>query len=164
MGFFVGSVVGGRFSDRTVKQYIVKRDGVRIPKDRLNSGLATLFIVLPISEVLYGWSLDKEFGGLALPIVAAFWIGAGLMGTFNSLNTYTAGKSRRTGGSILATRYHSGRALDESVLTCHRGLAKREGRCYLHQIHGAICFRSRVQCRRASAHRCDWRRLGIYVL
>jgi hypothetical protein len=93
IGFFVGSVVGGRFSDRTVKRYIVKRDGVRIPKDRLNSGLSGLFVLLPIAELLYGWSLQKEFGGLALPIVAAFWIGTGLMGTFNALNTYTAGES-----------------------------------------------------------------------
>lgn len=92
MGFFVGSIVGGRLSDRTVKKYIAKRDGERIPKDRLNSGLTGLFIVLPISMLLYAWSLEKGFGGLALPIVAAFWIGVGTMGTFNALNTYTAGK------------------------------------------------------------------------
>lgn len=91
-GFIVGSLVGGRLSDRTVKQWIAKRDGLRLPKDRLNSSLVHLFIVLPISMLLYGWSLEKNFGGLALPIVMAFWIGVGLMGAFNGLNTYTAGE------------------------------------------------------------------------
>ncbi|KAK6086216.1 Dityrosine transporter 1-like protein 3 [Seiridium cupressi] len=105
MGFFMGSVVGGRLSDRTVKRYIVKREGIRLPKDRLNSGLAGLFIVLPISMLLYGWSLQKEFGGLALPIVAGFWVGAGLMGTFNALNTYTAEVSPAEKAEVICSKY-----------------------------------------------------------
>jgi MFS family permease len=105
IGFFVGSVVGGRLSDRTVKKYIVKRNGVRIPKDRLNSGLFGLFVVLPISMLLYGWSLEKQVGGLALPIVAAFWVGLGLMGTFNALNTYTAEVSPAEKAEVIATKY-----------------------------------------------------------
>ena len=91
-GFVVGSLVGGRFSDHTVKRYIEKRNGVRLPKDRLNSGLVNFFFILPLSILLYGWCLDKDFGGLALPIVMAFWIGVGLMGAFNGLNTYTGGR------------------------------------------------------------------------
>ncbi|KAM5386431.1 hypothetical protein ACJZ2D_000394 [Fusarium nematophilum] len=92
MGFVVGSVIGGRMSDRAVKRYIAKRDGMRLPKDRLNSGLAHLLAILPISLLIYGWSLERKFGGLALPLVMAFWIGAGLMGAWNGLNTYTAGR------------------------------------------------------------------------
>jgi len=92
IGFLIGSVVGGRLSDRTVKRYIRKRGGVRLPKDRLNSGLSTLFGILPISVLLYAWGLQKRFGGLALPLVAAFWVGIGLMGTLSGLYTYTAGK------------------------------------------------------------------------
>ncbi|KAL3435840.1 major facilitator superfamily domain-containing protein [Aspergillus tetrazonus] len=89
-GFIVGSLVGGRLSDHTVKRYIRKRNGLRLPKDRLNSGIGYFFAVLPISMVLYGWSLQKQFGGLALPIILAFLIGAGLMGAWNGLNTYSA--------------------------------------------------------------------------
>lgn len=48
-------------------------------------------MILPISLLLFGWGLQESIGGLALPIVAAFWAGVGLMGTFNALNTYTAG-------------------------------------------------------------------------
>ncbi|KAL5043904.1 hypothetical protein BDW71DRAFT_199470 [Aspergillus fruticulosus] len=89
-GFIVGSLVGGRLSDHTVKRYIRKRDGLRLPKDRLNSGTVYFFAVLPASMVLYGWCLQKQFGGLALPIILAFLIGAGLMGAWNGLNTYSA--------------------------------------------------------------------------
>ncbi|GKZ37535.1 hypothetical protein AbraIFM66950_009119 [Aspergillus brasiliensis] len=92
-GFLVGSVLGGRLSDRTVRKYIVKRDGVRLPQDRLNSGLGTLFFVLPAAALVYGWTLQEEKGGMAVPIIAAFWGGVGLMGTFNGLNTYAAGKT-----------------------------------------------------------------------
>lgn len=92
IGFIVGSLVGGRFSDRTVKRYIEKRHGLRLPKDRLNCSLIHLLFVLPTSCLLYGWSLDQEFGGLALPIVMAFWIGTGLQAAWNGLNTYAGGK------------------------------------------------------------------------
>lgn len=91
-GFLFGSIVGGRLSDLTVKRYIVKRNGVRLPRDRLNNGLLTLFFVLPAATLVYGWTLQKEVGGAAVPIISAFWGGAGLMGSFNALNTYTAGK------------------------------------------------------------------------
>lgn len=92
VGFIVGSLVGGRLSDRTVKRWIAKRNGLRLPKDRLNSGIAYLFFILPISVLLYGWGLDEEFGGLTLAIIMTFWIGVGLMGAWNGLNTYTSGK------------------------------------------------------------------------
>ena len=91
-GFLIGSILGGKLSDQTVQKYIIKRNGVRMPQDRLNSGLFPLFLVLPISALLYGWMLQEEVGGLAVPVVTAFASGMGLMGSFNGLNTYTAGK------------------------------------------------------------------------
>jgi hypothetical protein len=50
-----------------------------------------LFLVLPGATLVYAWSLQEEKGGMALPIVAAFVAGVGLMGSFNGLNTYAAG-------------------------------------------------------------------------
>lgn len=78
-GFICGSIVGGQLSDRTVKRYIIKRDGVRIPKDRLHSGLVGLLFIIPASMLIFGWTLQKGVGGLALLIVSAFWIGVGLV-------------------------------------------------------------------------------------
>jgi hypothetical protein len=58
----------------------------------LNSGLATLCVVLPVAVLVYGWTLEMRAGGMAVPVIAAFWAGVGLMGSFNGLNTYAAGE------------------------------------------------------------------------
>lgn len=83
--------MGGKLSDRAVKKWIIKRNGVRLSQDRLNSGLAALFIVLPVSTLIYGWTLQEEVGGMPVPIISAFFAGVGLLGAFNGLNTYSAG-------------------------------------------------------------------------
>ena len=88
----MGSILGGQLSDRTVRKYIEKRNGFRLPQDRLKSGLLPLFLVLPIAALLYGWTLQEEVGGLAVPVITAFAGGMGLMGSFNGLNTYAAGE------------------------------------------------------------------------
>ncbi|RHZ44295.1 putative MFS transporter, partial [Aspergillus thermomutatus] len=89
-GFLLGSILGGRLSDHTVKRYIARRGGLRLPQDRLNSGLATLCGVMPIAVLVYGWTLETGAGGMVVPVIAAFWAGVGLMGSFNGLNTYAA--------------------------------------------------------------------------
>lgn len=94
-GFLVGTLVGGRYSDRTVKRWIVKRDGIRLPQDRLNSGMWSSFVVVPAASLVYGWSLEgtkDSIGWLALPIICAFFIAAGLTVAFASLNTYCSGR------------------------------------------------------------------------
>lgn len=92
MGFLIGSVLGGKLSDHAVKKWIIKRNGVRLPQDRLNSGLITLFIVLPAATLIYAWTLQEGVGGMPVPIISAFFAGVGLLGTFNGLNTYSAGE------------------------------------------------------------------------
>ncbi|KAL0941954.1 major facilitator superfamily transporter [Colletotrichum truncatum] len=89
-GFLLGSTLGGRLSDHTVKRYIRKRNGLRLPQDRLRSSLPAVFIILPLGTLLYGWSVQKELGGMALPIVSSFIQGLGLMWSFSGLNTYSA--------------------------------------------------------------------------
>lgn len=69
------------------------RGGERFPQDRLYSGRISFFAIIPVASMIYGWCLQYEFGGLALPIVAAFFVGFGLMAAFSSLNTYCGGKS-----------------------------------------------------------------------
>jgi MFS family permease len=92
VGFLLGSIVGGSLSDRSVRRYKKKRGGVRLPEDRLNGSLLMILIILPVSTILYGWSVEKEFGGLGLPIAGSFIQGFALMGSFSGLNTYAAGE------------------------------------------------------------------------
>ena len=91
IGFLIGSIVGGKLSDRAVKKWIRKRNGLRLPQDRLNSGLAPLFLVLPTSVLIYAWTLQEGAGGMPVPIISAFTAGIGIIWSFNSLNTYSAG-------------------------------------------------------------------------
>lgn len=94
-GFLLGSIIGGKLSDQAVKRYIRKRNGQRLPEDRLNSTLPAVLVVLPLGTLLFGWSVQNKVGGMALPIVSSFTQGLGLMYSFSGLNTYTAGKLQR---------------------------------------------------------------------
>jgi len=91
-GFLIGTTLGGKWADITVKRNIIKRNGVRIAQDRLNSRILAFFLLVPIATAIYGWSLQFTVGGLAVPTVAIFFSGVGLMVAFSSLNTYCTGK------------------------------------------------------------------------
>ncbi|KAI9373571.1 major facilitator superfamily domain-containing protein [Aspergillus egyptiacus] len=104
-GFLVGSILGGRLSDATVRKYIQRRNGLRLPQDRLNSGLVMLFGVLPAATLVYAWTLQTERGGMAVPIVSGFFAGVGLMGGFNGLNTYTAEVLPSRRSEVIAGKY-----------------------------------------------------------
>ena len=96
LGFLIGTLVGGRYSDRTVKKWIARRHGTRLPQDRLNSGMWSFFLVVPAASMAYGWGLegkDDSIAWLALPVISAFFVAAGLLAAFASLNTYCAGRS-----------------------------------------------------------------------
>ncbi|KAJ5414015.1 hypothetical protein N7509_000642 [Penicillium cosmopolitanum] len=105
IGFLIGSVVGGKLSDRAVKKWIVKRSGMRLPQDRLNSGLITLIVVLPASTLIYAWTLQQGVGGMPVPVISAFAAGVGLLGTFNGLNTYSAEVMPHLRSEVISGKY-----------------------------------------------------------
>ncbi|KAI1486759.1 synaptic vesicle transporter [Biscogniauxia mediterranea] len=105
VGFLLGTVVGGRFSDMTVKKWIKTRDGLRLPQDRLHSGIISFFFITPVSSLLYGWGLQYEVGGLALPIVTAFFCAAGLLMAFASVNAYCAEVLPKRRTEVIASKY-----------------------------------------------------------
>ncbi|KAI0599590.1 major facilitator superfamily domain-containing protein [Biscogniauxia sp. FL1348] len=105
VGFLLGTVVGGRLSDMTVKKWITTRDGLRLPQDRLHSSLISFFFITPVSSLIYGWGLQYRVGGLALPIVTAFFCGAGLLMAFASVNTYCAEVLPKRRTEVIASKY-----------------------------------------------------------
>lgn len=86
-GFLLGATLGGRWSDHIVKSYMKKR-GIRIPEDRLRACWYFLAFGLPISILLYGWSLEKQFGGIAFPVVMMVINGFCQCMCLPSLNSY----------------------------------------------------------------------------
>ncbi|EAW09749.1 putative MFS transporter [Aspergillus clavatus NRRL 1] len=87
-GYLAGTFVGGRWTDYTVKKYIDKRNGLRIPEDRLRSCIIYICIVTPGCLLVYGWTLDQEVGGIPAPVIAMFLQGVAQLFCFPSLNTY----------------------------------------------------------------------------
>jgi hypothetical protein len=73
---------------------------MRLPQDRLHSGMIAFFVVIPVASLIYGWGMECGPGGdgkcpigrLAVPVIFAFFTAAGLLAAFASLNTYCAGK------------------------------------------------------------------------
>ncbi|KAJ9669406.1 hypothetical protein H2201_000273 [Coniosporium apollinis] len=107
-GFLLGTIVGGRYSDLTVRKWITKRGGVRLPQDRLNSGMIAFFLLIPAASLAYGWGPECtscSVGGLALPIVTGFFVAAGLLAAFASLNTYSAEVLPRKRTEVITGKY-----------------------------------------------------------
>ncbi|KAK6838645.1 hypothetical protein RU639_000276 [Aspergillus parasiticus] len=87
-GYLAGTFVGGRWADYFVRKYIKRRNGLRIPEDRLRSCLAFVCIVAPGCILVYGWTLDQEVGGIPVPVIAMFLQGVAQLFCFPSINTY----------------------------------------------------------------------------
>ncbi|WPH04321.1 Hypothetical protein R9X50_00721000 [Acrodontium crateriforme] len=103
-GYLTGTLFGGRWADRCVKKWIRKR-GHRVPEDRLNSCLTAMGIVIPACMLVYGWSIEKRVGGVALPVVVMFLQGVAQLFCFPSLNTYCLDVSKSRSSEVVAGNY-----------------------------------------------------------
>lgn len=104
-GYIVGTFGGGRYADYVVRQWIAKRDGVRIPEDRMRSALPFMGIVIPACMLIYGWSVEKEVGGVPLPVIMMFLQGVAQLFCFPSLNTYCLDVMQGRGAEVIAGNY-----------------------------------------------------------
>ncbi|KAF2397123.1 MFS general substrate transporter [Trichodelitschia bisporula] len=86
-GYLLGTFGGGRWADHMVKKWI-RKQGERVAEDRLRSALPAMGLVIPASILIYGWSIEKEKGGIALPVIVMFLQGVAQLFCFPSLNTY----------------------------------------------------------------------------
>lgn len=103
-GYVLGTFVGGRYADYITKRWIVKR-GTRIPEDRLRSALPFVGIVIPACMLVYGWSVEKRFGGIPLPVIMMFLQGIAQLFCFPSLNTYCLDVLGQHGAEVIAGNY-----------------------------------------------------------
>ncbi|KAI1331797.1 MFS general substrate transporter [Xylariaceae sp. FL0255] len=104
LGYLAGSFVGGRYADYMVKKYIKKR-GVRIPEDRLNSALPAIALVIPASVLIYGWSVEKDVGGIPLTVIVLFLQAVAQLFCFPSLNTYCLDVMSGRSAEVIAGNY-----------------------------------------------------------
>ncbi|KAK8247225.1 major facilitator superfamily domain-containing protein [Phyllosticta capitalensis] len=104
-GYVLGTFGGGRWADRTVRIWMKKRNGQRIPEDRLRSSLPFMGIVIPLCIVTYGWTIEKRVGGVALPVVVMFLQGVAQLFCFPSLNTYCLDVFQSRSAEVVAGNY-----------------------------------------------------------
>ncbi|KAL2113289.1 hypothetical protein VUR80DRAFT_4614 [Thermomyces stellatus] len=107
-GFLVGTIVGGWSSDKTVKRWISRRGGVRVPEDRLRSGMISFFILIPAAYLGFGWGMECDpcsRARLAVPIVTAFIASAGIFDAMTGLNTYCSEVVPPRRRDIIASKY-----------------------------------------------------------
>lgn len=104
-GYLVGTFFGGRWADHTVRSWMAKRDGERIAEDRLRSCIPFLGLVIPACMLIYGWSIEKRVGGIALPVIAMFIQGVAQLFCFPSLNTYCLDVMPSQGAEVIAGNY-----------------------------------------------------------
>ncbi|KAK1520315.1 major facilitator superfamily transporter [Colletotrichum costaricense] len=103
-GFFFGTYAGGRWADRTVKQWIKIR-GRRVPEDRLRSSFVAMGAVIPICIIIYGWSIEKAVGGIPLPVICMFIQGFAQVIAFPSINTYCLDVFKGRSAEVIAGNY-----------------------------------------------------------
>lgn len=104
-GYLLGTFMGGRWADYTVKSWIAKRGGVRVPEDRLRSALPFIGLVIPGSMLVYGWAVEKAVGGIPVPVIAMFVQGVAQLFCFPSLNTYCLDVMPGRGAEVTAANF-----------------------------------------------------------
>ncbi|PYI33041.1 putative MFS transporter [Aspergillus indologenus CBS 114.80] len=110
-GYLTGTFFGGHYTDRIARYYIRRRQGQRIPEDRLRSCLPFICLASPACVLIYGWTVDAGVGGISLPVVLMFVQGVAQIFCFPSLNTYCLdvmqeqGRSAEVVGANYAFRY-----------------------------------------------------------
>ncbi|KAF2800480.1 MFS general substrate transporter [Melanomma pulvis-pyrius CBS 109.77] len=103
-GYLFGTFFGGRWADHIVKKYIRIR-GERVSEDRLRSCLIAMGVVIPACMLVYGWSVEKRVGGIALPVIMMFLQGVAQLFCFPSLNTYCLDVMQGRSAEVVAGNY-----------------------------------------------------------
>lgn len=84
---------------------MVKRGNKRVPEDRLHSCLTAMGLVIPACMLIYGWSIEKEVGGIPLPVIVMFIQGVAQLFCFPSLNTYCLDVMQSRSADVVAGNY-----------------------------------------------------------
>ncbi|KKA27952.1 hypothetical protein TD95_001195 [Thielaviopsis punctulata] len=104
-GYLTGSFMGGRYADYTVRKWMEKRGGERIPEDRLRSAIPFMGIVIPVCILMYGWCVEKDIGGIPMAVIPLFFQGVAQLFCFPSINTYCLDVNQSRSAEVVAGNY-----------------------------------------------------------
>ncbi|TVY40157.1 Itaconate transport protein [Lachnellula occidentalis] len=118
-GYLIGCPLAGKWSDYMVKRWKKKTSGVARPEDRLRATLVP-FLLNAASTLIYGWSVEKKKGGMAVPIIFLFLSAFAQMACFSPISAYSVDVIPGRGSEVLAAnyllRYSAGAAGTAAVL------------------------------------------------
>ncbi|CAI2162482.1 10853_t:CDS:2 [Funneliformis geosporum] len=100
IGYLIGSVIGGRYSDYVLNKYKVAHNGFSYPEIRLNS-IWFGCVLIPVTFVVFGWTLEYK-AHLIFPIISMFLGGFGSLFVSNSTITYLVDSYPELSASAIA--------------------------------------------------------------
>ncbi|CAG8484059.1 4915_t:CDS:2 [Acaulospora morrowiae] len=101
IGFVIGSVAGGKYSDIMFKRAKERNSGVGYPEMQLNIGTLVAMAVFQISYVNYGWMIARGIR-IVFPLITMFLGGLGYAIVFNSISTCLINAFQDRSASIIA--------------------------------------------------------------
>ncbi|CDK28657.1 unnamed protein product [Kuraishia capsulata CBS 1993] len=104
MGYLTATFFSGKWSDYILIRQKTKRNGKVMFEDRLKAAIVP-FAAVPPTILIYGWSLQKEKGGMALPIVAMFLNGFSQTMAITSTNAYVIESYPPMGSRSISSNY-----------------------------------------------------------
>ncbi|KAK9458603.1 major facilitator superfamily domain-containing protein [Lipomyces oligophaga] len=87
IGYFCGSLIGGRWSDRILKNYMKSNNGQLIPEARLAENMISAGIIVCAGMILFGWTAEKKLFWF-VPIIGTFMFGVGSLIIFTTTLTF----------------------------------------------------------------------------
>ncbi|KAJ1323445.1 MFS transporter DHA1 family multidrug resistance protein [Microdochium nivale] len=104
VGYLTGTLVGGRWSDYMVRRWIRKRNGERVPEDRLRAAVPFILVVAACI-VVYGFTVEYDVGGIPLTVVVMYLQGVAQLLCFPSLNSYCLDVMPGRSAEVIASNY-----------------------------------------------------------
>ncbi|TPX37668.1 hypothetical protein SmJEL517_g00571 [Synchytrium microbalum] len=77
LGFIVGALGGGRFTDYVRKRLVARNNGMSQPEYRLYA-LGPSVVLMPVGLIWFGWSLENH-ANYVVPLIGLFFSGAATM-------------------------------------------------------------------------------------
>ncbi|KXS18901.1 MFS general substrate transporter [Gonapodya prolifera JEL478] len=99
-GMLLTTFVSGQLTDRAVRNWKLRRNGVSVPEDRLRSSWIPL-VSLILGCLIHGWSITYRTHW-AIPSIGAWLTGFGMMGFGTPLNSYLIDLFATKAASIIA--------------------------------------------------------------
>ncbi|SCZ96761.1 BZ3500_MvSof-1268-A1-R1_Chr4-1g06694 [Microbotryum saponariae] len=110
-GNFIGSVLGGRYSDYVFNKLKAKSGGKGSPEMRIKSTRLAMVLV-PCFYIVYAWTVQKRTNA-AGPLVALLFLGLSIMVLYSSLLSYVVDANPGRSSSAVACN-----SLFRGVLAC----------------------------------------------